>query len=207
MGSQFFIPTAFHPFLTSCFTASSQRSFDPTNISSCRLTTIAKYFPCSYPSIHFLHPASHHPPNDALTRPTFLVVETMIWLIYFPCSYLHVIGKAVWRKWKRRYMVLVQVSQYTFALCSYKDKKSEPAEMMQLDGFTVDYIELASGEINSCKSIDWIGKHFTVNLALKNIKTGKRGSEMNSFLLLFLSQQKPISNLNIRLKVYLQNLK
>jgi hypothetical protein len=52
----------------------------------------------------------------------------------------------VWRKWKRRYMVLVQVSQYTFALCSYKDKKSEPAEMMQLDGFTVDYIELASGK-------------------------------------------------------------
>lgn len=60
--------------------------------------------------------------------------------------YLHVIGKNVWRKWKRRYMVLVQVSQYTFALCSYKDKKSEPAEMMQLDGFTVDYIELASGK-------------------------------------------------------------
>lgn len=43
-------------------------------------------------------------------------------------------------------MVLVQVSQYTFALCSYKDKKSEPAEMMQLDGFTVDYIEPASGK-------------------------------------------------------------
>ncbi|XP_047519355.1 calcium-dependent secretion activator isoform X11 [Pieris napi] len=63
------------------------------------------------------------------------------------CGYLHVIGKAVWRKWKRRYMVLVQVSQYTFALCSYKDKKSEPAEMMQLDGFTVDYIELASAQL------------------------------------------------------------
>lgn len=46
-------------------------------------------------------------------------------------------------------MVLVQVSQYTFALCSYKDKKSEPAEMMQLDGFTVDYIEPASGEYNT----------------------------------------------------------
>lgn len=57
------------------------------------------------------------------------------------------IGKNVWRKWKRRYMVLVQVSQYTFALCSYKDKKSEPAEMMQLDGFTVDYIELSSGRM------------------------------------------------------------
>ncbi|KAI5645911.1 calcium-dependent secretion activator [Phthorimaea operculella] len=63
------------------------------------------------------------------------------------CGYLHMIGKAVWRKWKRRYMVLVQVSQYTFALCSYKDKKSEPTEMMQLDGFTVDYIELASAQL------------------------------------------------------------
>jgi hypothetical protein len=31
-------------------------------------------------------------------------------------------------------------------MCTYKEKKSEPAEMMQLDGYTVDYIEAASGE-------------------------------------------------------------
>jgi len=30
-------------------------------------------------------------------------------------------------------------------MCSYKEKKSEPSEMMQLDGYTVDYIEAASG--------------------------------------------------------------
>lgn len=65
--------------------------------------------------------------------------------------HLFVVGKSVWRKWKKRYMVLVQVSQYTFALCSYKDKKSEPAEMMQLDGFTVDYIEPASGQYREIK--------------------------------------------------------
>ncbi|XP_010290629.1 PREDICTED: calcium-dependent secretion activator 2-like, partial [Phaethon lepturus] len=34
---------------------------------------------------------------------------------------------------------LIQVSQYTFAMCSYREKKSEPQELMQLEGYTVDY--------------------------------------------------------------------
>lgn len=66
------------------------------------------------------------------------------------CRYLYGVGKSVWKKWKKRYYVLVQVSQYTFALCTYKEKKTEPAEMMQLDGYTVDYIEPASGKRFRC---------------------------------------------------------
>lgn len=42
---------------------------------------------------------------------------------------------------------VVQVSQYTFAMCSYREKKSEPHELMQLDGYTVDYSDPQPGTV------------------------------------------------------------
>lgn len=44
---------------------------------------------------------------------------------------------------------LVQVSQYTFAMCSYREKKAEPVELLQLDGYTVDYTDPQPGEASS----------------------------------------------------------
>lgn len=67
-------------------------------------------------------------------------------IIILSNSWCYARGKNVWKTWKRRYYALVQVSQYCFAVCSYRDKKSEPTEMMPLEGYTVDYAEPDNGK-------------------------------------------------------------
>ena len=38
-----------------------------------------------------------------------------------------------------------QVTQCTFAMCSYREKKAEPQELLQLEGYTVDYCDPQPG--------------------------------------------------------------
>lgn len=53
---------------------------------------------------------------------------------------------------------LIQVSQYTFAMCSYREKKAEPVELLQLDGYTVDYTDPQPGKSDCMLSHDmrWV---------------------------------------------------
>ncbi|CAH8490899.1 unnamed protein product [Schistosoma turkestanicum] len=57
-------------------------------------------------------------------------------------------GRSTFKKWKRRFMCIIQISQYTSILSSFAEQKSQPSELIILDGFTVDYCESRTDLIN-----------------------------------------------------------
>lgn len=67
--------------------------------------------------------------------------ETIIWITQEAFN-----GFAFLACWTNRWFYALQVSQYTFAMCSYREKKSEPQELLQLDGYTVDYSDPQPGQ-------------------------------------------------------------
>ncbi|KAK4469837.1 hypothetical protein MN116_007348, partial [Schistosoma mekongi] len=57
-------------------------------------------------------------------------------------------GRSTFKKWKRRYVCIIQISQYTSVLASFTEQKSQASETIVLDGFTVDYCEPITDLIN-----------------------------------------------------------
>lgn len=64
-------------------------------------------------------------------------------------SFLLCKGNLMFKKWKKRFLVLLQLSsQYKFLLCAYKPMETTPNKQVLLDGYTVEYLSREDGEAN-----------------------------------------------------------
>ncbi|KAH9287076.1 Calcium-dependent secretion activator 1 [Echinococcus granulosus] len=68
------------------------------------------------------------------------------------CGFCWVQGRSTFKKWKIRYICLIQVSQYTFIMAAFKEAKSVAYESMVLDGYTVDYCETNQELVSAAKA-------------------------------------------------------
>ncbi|KAL5112056.1 Calcium-dependent secretion activator [Taenia crassiceps] len=68
------------------------------------------------------------------------------------CGFCWVQGRTTFKKWKIRYICLIQVSQYTFIMAAFKEARSVAYESMVLDGYTVDYCETNQELVSAAKA-------------------------------------------------------
>eukprot|EP00118_Oscarella_pearsei_P009330 m.53593 g.53593 ORF g.53593 m.53593 type:complete len:1240 (+) comp34262_c1_seq1:93-3812(+) len=67
-------------------------------------------------------------------------------------GFVYVKGNTCWKKWKQRYLCLVQVTPFKFALCSFEERHSIPKTVLHLDNYTVDYCETEYVEEGNAES-------------------------------------------------------
>jgi hypothetical protein len=56
------------------------------------------------------------------------------------CGKLYCNGDFALKTWKLRFIALIQLNQFNFALCYYQPKDIQPKEFINLTGFTVGYL-------------------------------------------------------------------
>jgi len=93
-----------------------------------------------------------------LTVHLFLYLTKKVYYQTSPTSPEYHLKSSTKNPYNWKYVCLIcqnsfQVSQYTFAMCSYREKKAEPVELLQLDGYTVDYTDPQPGNHHS--QSDW----------------------------------------------------
>ncbi|VUZ51061.1 unnamed protein product [Hymenolepis diminuta] len=100
------------------------------------------------------------------------------------CGFCWVQGRSTFKKWKIRYICLIQVSQYTFIMAAFKEAKSVAYESMVIEGYTVDYCEANQELISVAKAelaTESGGLLSSSMPSLNKVKSGGSGSFSSAF--------------------------